>query len=68
MLSKYVKVAYWYIMHEITRTTHYKSLIDLCTELDEFANWQNERRKNATYKSAAISAEMLRATGQFIDE
>ena len=48
-----------------------QSLIDLCTELDEshmFANWQNKRRENATYKSAATSAEMLRATGQFIDE
>ena len=48
MLSKYVKVAYWLMKH----TTHYQSLINLCTELDEsnlLATWQHQRRRNAMY-------------------
>ena len=71
MLSKYVKVAYWLMKHEVAHTTQYESLIDLCTDLDEsglLANWQKQRGENATYKSAATSTEMVKAIGQFLDE
>ena len=71
MLSKYVKVAYWLMKHEVAHTTHYQSLIDLCTELDEsnlLATWQHQRGGNATYMSAATSTEMVKAIGEFIDE
>ena len=52
-LCKYIKIAYWLIKNEIAHTTHYESLIDLYTELDEsgtLANWQKQRPDNATYK------------------
>ena len=71
MLSKYVKVAYWLMKHEIAHTTNYESLIDLCTDLDGsdcLAVWQSHRGENATYKSAATSTEMVKAIGQFLDE
>ena len=71
ILSKYVKVAYWLMRHEVAHTTNYESLIDLCTDLggsDFLATWQNQRGENATYKSAATSTEMVKAIGQFLDE
>ena len=49
--------------------TRYKSLIELCTDLDEsnhLANWQKIREKNATYKSLATSLEMVKAIGEYI--
>jgi len=64
MLSKYVKVAYWLMKHEIAHTTNYESLIDLCTDLDGsnlLSMWQSQRGENATYKSAATSTEMVKA-------
>ena len=71
ILSKYVKVAYWLMRHEVAHTTNYESLIDLCTDLDgsdSLATWQNQRGENATYKSAATSTEMVKAVGHFLDE
>ena len=70
-LCKYIKIAYWLIKHEIAHTTHYESLIDLCTELDEsgtLANWQKQRPDNATYKSIATCTEMVQTIGGYIDE
>ena len=70
-LSKYVRIAYWLIKNEIAHITHYESLIDLCTELDEsgtLANWQKQRPDNATYKSIATSTEMVQTIGAYIDE
>jgi len=69
MLSKYVKVAYWLMKHEIAHTTNYESLIDLCTDLDGsnlLSMWQSQRGENATYKSAATSTEMVKAIGQYL--
>ena len=57
--------------NEIAHTTHYESLIDLCTELDEsgtLANWQKQRPDNATYKSIATCTEMVQTIGGYIDE
>ena len=71
MLSKYVKVAYWLMKHEVAHTTNYESLIDLCTDLDEsglLTRWQKQRGDNATYKSAATSVDMVKSIGTFLDE
>ena len=57
--------------YEVPYTTHYESLIDLCTTFDESGkvnSWQQQRRDNATYKSEATSREMIQAIGQIIDE
>lgn len=70
MISKYVKVVYWLMKHEVAHTKNYESLIELCTDLDEsnhLANWQRLRAKNATYKSLATSLEMVTTIGEFID-
>ena len=71
MLSKYVKAAYWLIKSEIAHTTHYQSLLQLCTEFDESGNvvrWQKSRGENATYQSSTTVTEMLTAIGQYVDE
>ena len=71
MLCKYIKIVYWLLKHEIAHTTNYQSLIELCTECDEsdnLARWQQQTPDNATYTSAATSAEMIKAVGQYFDE
>ena len=67
-VAKNVKVAYWLMKKEVAHT-RYKSLIELCTDLDEsnhLANWQKIRARNATYKSLATSLEMVKAIGEYI--
>ena len=57
--------------NEVAHSTHYQSLIDLCTDFDKrgvVATWQKNRGDNATYRSSAISTQMLKAIGQYIDD
>ena len=53
-----IKFVYWLMKNEVAHSTHYQSLIDLCTDFDEsgvVATWQKNRGDNATYRSSAIS-------------
>ena len=71
MLSKYNNAACWMMKYDVPHTTHYKSLIDLCTTFDEsgkVSTWLQQKGDNATYKSEATSREMFQAIGQIIDE
>ena len=66
-----IKFVYWLMKNEVAHSTHYQSLIDLCTDFDEsgvVATWQKNRGDNATYRSSAISTQLLKAIGQYIDD
>ena len=56
--------------NEVTHTTRYESLSELCTDLDESnhqTNWQKIRAKKVTYKSLSTSLEMIKTIGEYIN-